>query len=200
LPSVKSSPAPRPAAAGLPKGRKRRPDAWEIRAGLTEAQLAQVFAWARNLGYARALELVATELKVKPPNVGNFGAWYSMYARAESESRVHKAIVDAAVIRQLAKNCGDVSEAMTAALESEASAAILSNDPERIKLLVGLALKARHGKREESELSLDREKFAEQVRKNAEARATLQGLAADGKAAGLDRETIAKIEEAAKLL
>ena len=186
--------------SAVPKDRKRRPDAWEIRAGLTEAQLGQVFQWARSLGYARALELIASEFKVKPPNVGNFGAWYSMFARQESESRVHKAIVDSGVIRTLAQKCGDVSEAMTSALEAEASAAILSNDPERIKLLVGLALRARQGRRDEAVVSLDRQKFEEQVRKNAEARARLEGLAAGGKAAGLDPETIAKIEEAANLL
>lgn len=188
--STQNSPAPR----------KRRPDAWEIRAGLTEAQLAQVFAWARSLGYSRALELIAKEFKVKPPNVGNFGAWYSMYSRQESESRVHRAIVDSGAIRSLAEKCGDVSEAMTAALESEASAAILSNDPERIKLLVNLALQARHGRRDESALKLAREKFAEQQRKNAEARAKLEALTSGARKGGLDAETLSKIEEAAKLL
>ena len=180
--------------------RKRRPDAWEIRAGLSEEQQAQVFAWARALGYRKAMDLCRTELRVLPPNIGNFQAWYEMRARAENESRVHRAIVDSGAIRQLAEKTGDVSEAMAAALEAEASAAILSNEPERIKLLVGLALKARSGRRDDSALALERDKFAELQRRNAQARAALENVAAGAKAAGLDPDTLAKIEEAAHLL
>ena len=177
--------------------RKRRPDCWEIRSGLNQEQIRQAFAWARDLGYARAIGLVAKEFHVAAPSIAAFSNFYDMFSRVESEERVHKAIADSGAIRALAAKTGDVSEAMLAALESEASAALLGNDPERIKLLVGLALKARSGKRDDAALRLQTDQFEEQKRKNAEARSALEGVA---KAGGLDAETLSKIEEAAKLL
>lgn len=156
-----------------PDARKRRADAWEIRAGLSDADLSRAFEWARNLGYAKALQLIEKELKVTPPGMTAFGDWYDYYARLDSEERVHKAIVDGAAIRDLAKDCGDVSEAMIAALESEASAAILGGDPGRIRLLVNLALKARGGKRSDEALQLEVRKYQDAVQSSIE-----KGLAA----------------------
>jgi hypothetical protein len=157
--------------------RKRRPDAWENKAGLTDEQLRRVFTWARQLGYARALELIRAEFTVEPPGITAFGDWYDYFSGLDSEERVHKAIVDGAAVRDLARECGDVSEAMVAVLESEASAAILSGDGERVKLLVGLALKARSGRFEEKKYkdamktSIERglDALAEQAQGNEEA-------------------------------
>lgn len=177
--------------------RKRRPDAWEVKAGLSQEQLRQAFDWCRSLGYGRAIGLMATSWGIKAPTIAAVSAWYSEFSRLDSEERVHRAIADAAAIRDLAAKTGDVSEAMLAALESEASAALLGNDPERIKLLVGLALKARAGRAQEKDLLLKVEAWEEQKARNAEARAKLEGAA---KARGLDAETLATIEEAAKLL
>ena len=179
------------------QNRKRRPDAWEVRAGLTESQLHQAFDWARAFGYGKAIALMAAEWQIQPPTISAFSGWYTEFSRSESEARIHRAIADASAIRDLAAQSGDVSEAMLAALESEASAALLGNDPERIKLLVGLALKARAGRAQEKDLLLKVEAWEEQKRRNAEAREKLEGAA---RAGGLDAQTLATIEEAAKLL
>ena len=179
------------------QNRKRRPDAWEIRANLTPDQLRQAFAWARSLGYSKAIGLIAANWHCKPPTTSSFSAWYSEFSRLDSEERVHRAIADASAIRELAAKTGDVSEAMLAALESEASAALLNNDPERIKLLVGLALKARAGRAQDKELALKVEAWEAQKRQNAEARQKLEGAVRTG---GLDPDTLRTIEEAAKLL
>lgn len=130
--------------------RKRRPDAWEIRAAIADADQRRIFAWARSLGYARAMELLREELHIEPPSMTAFQGWYEYFSAQENDERVHKAIADGGAIRALAESCGDVSQAMVAALESEAAAAILSGDPDRIKLLVSLALKARAGRFEEA--------------------------------------------------
>lgn len=157
--------------------RKRRPDAWEVRAGLTDEQQRQAFAWARNLGYAKAIGLIAQEFNVDAPSIAAFSGWYEFWSEKENEERVHKAITDGAAISDLAKSCGDVSEAMVAALESEASAAILSGNPERIKLLVSLALKARQSRfdevkyKDEMKSAIERglDALAEEARGNKEA-------------------------------
>ncbi len=135
----------------LTNERKRRADAWEVRAGLTDGEQRKIFGWARSLGYARALDLVRAEFpQVDPlPALSTFADWYTWQAGLESEERVHRAIVDAGAIGDLARQSGGVSEALVGALEAEASAAILGGDPERIKLLVSLALKAREGRFEE---------------------------------------------------
>jgi len=164
-------------ARATDSARKRRPDAWEVKAGLSDADQRKVFAWARAYGYARAIELVKEELKIDAPSMSAFQSWYSWFAVQESEERVHKAIADGGAIRELAESTGDVSQAMVAALESEASAAILSGDPDRIKLLVSLALKAREGRFEENKYrdamksSIERglDALAEQAQGNKEA-------------------------------
>lgn len=176
--------------------RKRRPDSWEVRANLSETDQHRVFAWARTLGYARAIELVKAELKVEPPSVSAFAGWYEYFSTIEKEERAHKAIVDGTAIRELAQSCGDVSEAMTAALESEASAAILSGDPDRIKLLVSLALKAREGR-------LETEKYKDAMKSAIEQGLDALAQQAQGNAEALKhyanfREAILKSVEAAQ--
>jgi hypothetical protein len=146
--------------------RKRRPDAWEIKAGLSDADLRRVFSWCRNLGYARAIDLIAKDLNIHPPRATALSDWYAYYSKLESEERVHKAIVDGAAVRAQAESCGDISEAMTKVLESEASAAILSGDPDRIKLLVSLALKARGDRYDTEKLNLERRKLEIRLRES----------------------------------
>lgn len=183
-----------------PPDRKRRADAWEVEAGLSDVQQRKVFAWAQSLGYARALQLIETELQIRPPSMGAFQGWYVAFSRLDSQERVHKAIADSAAIRELAAQGGDVSEAMLAALESEAAAAILSKDPDRIKLLVTLALQARGERRDDEALSLAKAKFQALQDKVDAAKRALEDAASRGKSGGLNDETIDAIEKAAKLL
>lgn len=152
---------------------KRRFDAWEIKARISDADLHRVFSWCRQLGYARAQQLIKAELKIEPPGKTALSDWYDWYSKNDNADRIHKAIVDGAAIRDLAKECGDVSEAMVAALESEASAAILGDDPNRIKLLVSLALKARGARRSDELMKLEIRKYQDAVQSSIE-----KGLAA----------------------
>lgn len=64
-------------------------------------------------------------------------------------------------------------------------------DAEKLELL------RRSADQRDDILQLDREKFEEQRRRNAEARKTLEGVVRDG---GLSPETLAKMEQAVKLL
>jgi hypothetical protein len=146
--------------------RKRRPDAWEIKAHLSDADLRRVFGWCQNLGYGRAIDLIEKELKIKAPSSTTLADWYEYFSVQVKEDRVHKAIVDGAAVRAQAESCGDISEAMTKVLESEASAAILSGDPDRIKLLVSLALKARGDRYDTEKLNLERRKLEIRLRES----------------------------------
>lgn len=132
-----------------PSDRKRRADAWEIANQVTPENQRRVFEWARAFGYGRAIALCEAELKITPPSTAGMQSFYEYFSANDSNDRVHKAIADVNSIRETAAATGDVSEAMLSTLESEASAAILSGDPGRIRLLVNLALKARAGKFEE---------------------------------------------------
>lgn len=178
--------------------KKRRPDSWEIRAGVSDADLRRVFGWARNLGYARAIDLVREELRIDPPpSMSSFQSWYAWYSRLESAERVHKAIADSAAIADLARECGDVSDAMVAALEAEASAAILSGDNDRMKLVVELALKARGARVQDKDTEIKLRRLALIEEQASQAKQRLEGLASKG---GLTPETIEEIEQAARLL
>ena len=169
--------------------RKRRPDAWEVKAGLSDADLRRVFGWCQNLGYGRAVDLIAEELKIDPPSTTTLGDWYEYFSSQVKEDRVHKAIVDGAAVRNLAESCGDISEAMTKALESEAAAAILSGDPDRIKLLVSLALKARGDRYDTEKLNLERRKLEMRLRESESKLASA--------AAALDKTRTGELDPAA---
>lgn len=132
-----------------PSDRKRHSTAWEIVNQVSPENQRKVFEWARAFGYSRAMELCQAELKLTPPSTSGMQSFYKYFSATESDDRVHQAIEDATAIRATAAATGDVSEAMLTTLETEASAAILSRDPGRIRLLVNLALKARAGKFEE---------------------------------------------------
>lgn len=147
----------------------RRPDAWEKKAGLTEEQIWQAFGWGRSLGYQKARLLVAKEFGIGAPSLGSYAAFYAHYAREDRANRIHRATVDAAAIRASAEKQGELTEAMAAALEAEASAAILAgNDPATMKLLVGLALKARGAIRGQKNLELEIQKYHDSIKSNVE--------------------------------
>jgi hypothetical protein len=155
--------------------RKRRPDAWEIKAGLSDEMQRQLFGWARSLGYGRARELIRKEFAVEPPSATAFEGWYEYYSQIESAERVHQALRDSAAIGEMAKACGDISEAMVSALENEACAALLAKDHDRTKLLVGLALKARASRFDEAKyrdaMKSDIERALDALAKQAEGNA-----------------------------
>jgi hypothetical protein len=126
---------------------KRHPQAWEIAGGLTEPQIWQAFAWAQSLGYRKAAALIAKEFNVPQPSTAAMCKFYEHYLADFRAARIHKVAADAAAIRALAQGSeknGPLNDALASTLEQEASAAILAgDDPERMRLLVGLALKSR---------------------------------------------------------
>lgn len=140
--------------------RKRRSDAWENAQAVSDADQDRVLTWARRLGYQKALALIEAELKITPPSMGAFAEWFAWRSKLDSEDRTHRAVINSAAVRELAESTGDVSTAMAKALEAESCAAILDGgDPDRTKLLVGLALKARQGLRSERTLEMELTKF-----------------------------------------
>jgi hypothetical protein len=148
---------------------ERRPDAWEKKANLSEVQIWQAFGWGRSLGYQKARALVAKEFNIAAPSLAAFAKFYQTYAREEQANRIHKSCTDAAAIRASVSDQGELTEAMAAALEAEASSAILAgDDADRLKLLVSLALKARGSLRSEKTLELEVRKYQDAVKSNIE--------------------------------
>ena len=148
---------------------KRRPQAWEIAGGLTEPQIWQAFAWARSLGYRKAAELIAKEFNIAAPSPAAMCEFYDYYGIQERSATIHRAAADAASIRALAQGHGPLNDALAATLEQEASSAILAgNDPDRMRLLVGLALKARQAVNSERSLELEIQKYRDNVKSAVE--------------------------------
>jgi hypothetical protein len=145
---------------------KRRPDAWEKSARLSDDEQRQVFVWARDLGARRACELVKEQFKKTPPAPDKMNDFYAYFAALESEQRIRQAIVDSQACRDLAKQAGD-SDALCDVLQVQAEAALLSRDPEQIKLLVGLALDARRSRDSSKTVQLAVEKFQFDAAKTA---------------------------------
>ena len=143
---------------------KRRPQAWEIAGGLTETQIWQAFAWARSLGYRKAAALIAKEFNIAAPSPAAMCEFYDYYGIQDRAATIHRAAADAASIRALAQGQGPLNDALAATLEQEASSAILAgNDPDRMRLLVGLALKARQSVNSERSLELEIQKYKDGV-------------------------------------
>jgi hypothetical protein len=187
--------------------RKRRPDAWEKAASLSDAQIWQAFAWAQALGYRKAARMIEAEFHCPAPGVSAMCDFYDYYAAEERANRIHKAATDVASIRAQATASGPLGEDLASALEQEASAAILAGaDGARLKTLVGLALKARGSLRSDKSQELEIQKYrdsiksaiergldalAEEIKGNAEAmalyekfrEAVRQGMATAEKAA-----------------
>lgn len=149
--------------------RKRRPDAWEMEAGLSDSQIWQAFGWAQSLGYRKAAALIAKEFGIGAPSVGAMCEFYDYYSVDHRAAKVHKVAADAASIRALAQGRAPMNDALATTLEQEASAAILAgDDPDRLRMLVGLALKARQSVNSGRSLELEIQKYRDSVKSAVE--------------------------------
>jgi len=145
---------------------KRRSDAWD--APLTDEQRLQAFDWARDLGYHKMRVLVKKELKIAPPSIAAISDWYQYMTGVVAQATLAKAITDAGQIRDAAKELGDVSDAVAAGLGQLALEAIISRDPEKVKLFASLAMQSQKERREVEELDLDKAKFQAAMKSNIE--------------------------------
>ena len=149
--------------------RKRRPDAWEKIAQLSDEQIWKAFAWSQAFGYRKAARMIEAEFHIPAPGTTAMGEFYEYYLIEERASRIHKSVADAASIRALAEQEGSTGNDLAAVLEKEAGAAILAGDDAgRIRLLVSLAIKARGSLRSEKTLDLEIRKYQDAVKSNIE--------------------------------
>ena len=145
--------------------RKRRPDAWEKIAQLSDEQVWKAFAWAQSLGYRKAARMIEAEFHIPAPGTSAMGEFYEYYSAEASAARIHKAASDVSAIRALAKEDGTLGSELAAALEKEAAAAVLAGDDSaRMRILVGMALKARGSLRSEKTLDLEIRKYQDAVK------------------------------------
>ena len=145
---------------------KRRSDAWDT--GLTDEQRLQAFDWARDLGYHKMRVLLKKEFEVTPPSIAAISTWYQHMTGVVAQATLAKAITDAGQIRDAAKTLGDVSDAVAAGLGQLALEAIVSRDPEKIKMFATLAMQSQKERREVEELELDKAKWQEAMKSNIE--------------------------------
>lgn len=145
---------------------KRRSDAWDAK--LTDEQRLQAFEWARSLGYHKMRLLLKKEFGVRPPSIAAISTWYQGMTREVAEADLRKAITNADQIRDTAKELGDVSDAVAAGLGQLALEAIVSRDPDKIRMFATLALQSQRERREVEELDLDKARFQEAMKSNIE--------------------------------
>jgi hypothetical protein len=190
----------------------RRIDSWEE--PLAEDQRWQVYDRLRHYPWYQVATWAAEEFALAAaPSRSSLYRFRAHMRDQESEHRIETLIREKQSLRREMDRVGGISDELKAAYEHRAVEAEASGDHEGsqkwLKLALDLresaiegeklALKREAEDRAKSSLALEREKFEEQKRRNAEAKAKLTDVVQD-RAGGLDEETIRKIEEAAGLL
>jgi len=192
---------------------KTRTDAWE--AVLTPEQCDRVFERMATPGFrwGDVATWAAAEFQAAAPSrsaLYRFVArWRPDYIARQTEERT----TAYGALREQREKLGDVSGETIFHLENEAKAYIARGDlkaGDRLYKIAGrirddircrleLDLKGQAEARANEALRLDRERFEEQKRRNAEARAKLSEAVAQSKG-GITSETLSKITEAINLL
>jgi len=148
-------------------------------------------------GYAKARTLISKEFKVSP-SMGAMSAAYQKWSSEEQEANLLRAAVDIENIEEMTAQLGEADDVLRQQLNHAALAALVGGDPDQIKLLVNLALQAKHETREDAKLRL---RIQELEDKQAEAKAAIdKAVKAAANGGGLSEEALVRIEEAAKIL
>jgi len=171
---------------------KPNSNAWETQ--LTDEQRDYAFDLAKSLGYEKARHLIAKECKIKAPSLAGICRFYERMARIHNERSIEKALVDVGNLNHLADKLPGLTKAKKAALEKAYLDALLTGDPDRIKLFGELILKHQAQDNDTERLTLQVNKYRDGIRAAQEA---LAGAKAKG---GLTAESIATIEEKLRLL
>lgn len=171
---------------------KSNSNAWETT--LSDEQRDQAFDLAKTLGYEKARHLIAREFKIKAPSIAGMCRFYERMARIYNERSIEKALVDVGNLNHLADKLPGLTKAKRAALEKAYLDALLTGDPDRIKLFGELILKHQAQDNDTERLRLQVDKYRDAIK------ATQDALAGAKSKGGVTPETIAKIEESLKLL
>lgn len=172
--------------------RKIHSNAWET--ALSPEQQQQAWELCRDLGYAKAAHLIAREFKIKAPSLAGLSRFYERMARIHSERSIEKALVDVSNFGNLAAKLPDITAAKRAALEKGLLDALVTGDPERIKLFAEICLKTSAQDAETTRLRILVEKH------ETAKQAALDALAGAKGKGGLTADTVAAIEEKLRLL
>lgn len=172
--------------------RKTHSNAWET--GLTDEQRTQAYEMARALGYIKAAGLIAKEFKIRAPSLAGMSRFYERESQVRQAREIEKALVDVGNLNHLAEKLPGLTKAKRAALEKAYLDALLTGDPDRIKLFGELVLKHQAQDNDGERLRLQVDKYRDAV---AATKQALEGAKGKG---GLTPETITTIENALKLL
>ena len=172
--------------------RKVHSNAWET--ALSPEQQDQAFEYAKTMGYRKAALLIAREFKIKAPSDAGMSRFYERMAQVYSRRMWEKSLVDVGNYSELVAKLPDLSKAKRAALEQKLLDALVTGDPERIKLFAELSLKYAAQDSEAARLRILVEKH------EAAKQAALDALAGAKGKGGLTAETVATIEEKLRLM
>ncbi len=189
--------------------KKTRVDAFE--AALTESQQWELYDRFRAAPWYEAAQFAAESYGIPAPSKSAMYRFAAAMREAESERRIRQALEAKAEIGRSMEAVGGVDPELAHAWEQLALESALRGDPDAGKRYQALAMEIRAAaveaekldlkkqaeERARAGLDLERAKFAEQQRKNEQARKALEGVKAKG---GIDEETLRKIEEAVNLL
>jgi hypothetical protein len=141
--------------------RKTRSDS--VLLHLPEEQQAQLAEWLLSgVPYHKARELVEKEFGVAVRSLSSFGQFYDAVCRAHLLTRRARAVMTAEEVATAASvTPGRLDEATIAALKQKAFELAISpgQDPEAVKAVFSLVLKARDQDLDAEKLRLDRQKF-----------------------------------------
>jgi len=174
---------------------KRRSDSWD--ANLSEKERLGAFMWCRNFGYAKARVLIKDQLEMKAPSMAALSSFYEFMTSQVAKHDLQKAIVDSNLIRDKAKKLGDVQDAVCDGLQQLALDAIVSRDPDKVKLFADLALDARLSQQRDQaiDIKLRRLQILE-----AKVEKVKESLTASKKKQGLSPKALQEIERQLKML
>ena len=167
--------------------RKTRSDS--ILLNLPEEQQAQLAEWLLSgVPYHRAQELLEKEFQVSVRSLSSFGRFWEEVCRPALLARRSRAVSTAdEVAASAVSSPGRLDEATIAALKQKAFELAISpgQDPEAVKAVFSLVLKARDQDLDAQKLKLDWEKFSFDAAKRAmEEAAKIKAIQADGKLNG----------------
>lgn len=172
----------------------RKPRADSKLKTLPEDRQIQAYEWVRDLGYEKALVLLEKELQVST-SIGALHDFWHWKNKSVQENRILRAITASDEILQTAgENLGKLEQATAAALQQATFEAVMSGDPDHIKILGNLLIKTRKAALDEAQLE---QRVREYEEKAAQAKTEIAKAVQGG---GLSPEAIARIEEAAKIL
>jgi hypothetical protein len=188
---------------------KRRTDAFD--STLTDDQRWKLYDHLQASPWYEAAAWASKEFGIDPPGKNALYGFARFMRRRESERRIADALAAKKDMARSMSVVGDMDPELAHAWQQLAMESVLKGDPDAGKRYLDMAMELRKSALEKEKLhlkkdaenrarealGLEREKFAEQQRKNADARKALEQVKTAG---GITEDTLKKIEEALNLL